>query len=89
MFVRKLPLLARKQMLERPLAKVNDGIAFNGYIEGEVHVMFERACKLGHEGIVTKRKDLPYESGRSRRWLKIKAPTSRACSGYETRLFKD
>jgi bifunctional non-homologous end joining protein LigD len=30
------------------------------------------ACKLGLEGIVSKRKDLPYRSGRGGHWLKIK-----------------
>jgi hypothetical protein len=32
--------------------------------------VFEHACKLACEGIVAKRKDLPYQSGRSKRWLK-------------------
>ena len=33
------------------------------------------ACRLRHEGIVAKRVDLPYESGRTKRWLKIKNPS--------------
>ena len=32
--------------------------------------MFEHACKLGHEGIVSKRKDSRYVSGRSPGWIK-------------------
>lgn len=75
---RKLPLLDRKTQLQRLLAKAKDGIEFNGHIEGDGHMIFEHACKLGHEGIVAKRVDLPYESGRSRRWLKIKNPSSSA-----------
>ena len=65
--VRKLKLLDRKTRLARLLSKVKDGIEFNQHIEGEGHLIFEHACKLGCEGIVPKRKDLPYESGRSRR----------------------
>jgi ATP-dependent DNA ligase len=61
------------------LAKVKDGIEFNDHIEGVAgHVVFDHACKLGHDGIVAKRKDLPSESGRSRRWIKIKNPDSLA-----------
>ena len=41
------------------------------HIEGNGADIFKAACKLGHEGIVAKRKDLPYESGRSKRWLRI------------------
>ena len=40
--------------------------------------MFEHVCKLGVEGIVSKRRDLPYRSGRSKCWLKIKNPTAPA-----------
>jgi bifunctional non-homologous end joining protein LigD len=71
--VRKQPLLERKELLADFLAEVKDGIEFNDYIEDFArHVVFDHACKLGHEGIVAKRKDLPYESGRSRRWIKVK-----------------
>jgi ATP-dependent DNA ligase len=36
------------------------------------------ACKLGLEGIVSKRKDSTYRSGRSRDWLKMKNVTHAA-----------
>jgi ATP-dependent DNA ligase len=35
-------------------------------------IVFRHACKLGLEGIVSKRKDSPYRSGRSPDWLKMK-----------------
>jgi ATP-dependent DNA ligase len=77
--VRKQPLVERKELLADFLSKVKDGIDFNDHIEGVAgHVVFDHACKLGHEGIVVKRKDLPYESGRSKRWSKIKNPDSAA-----------
>lgn len=76
--VRKLPLLDRKTRLQKILTKAKGGIEFNDHIEGDGHSIFEHACKLGHEGIIAKRKDLPYESGRSKRWLKVKNPDSPA-----------
>jgi bifunctional non-homologous end joining protein LigD len=33
--------------------------------------MFRHACKLGLKGIVSKRRDAPYRSGRSKTWLKV------------------
>jgi bifunctional non-homologous end joining protein LigD len=36
------------------------------------------ACKLGLEGIVSKRLGSPYRSGRSRHWVKSKNPTAPA-----------
>jgi ATP-dependent DNA ligase len=41
-------------------------------------VVFRHACKLGFEGIVSKRLGSPYRSGRSRDWLKMKNPNAPA-----------
>ncbi|MET3995816.1 bifunctional non-homologous end joining protein LigD [Bradyrhizobium sp. S3.9.2] len=70
--VRRQPLFERKFLLADLLHKLKDGIEFNDHLEETGALVFQHACMLGHEGIVAKRKDLPYESGRSRRWLKIK-----------------
>ena len=40
--------------------------------------VFSHACKLGLEGIVSKRKDSAYRSGRSPDWLKMKNPDAPA-----------
>ena len=40
--------------------------------------VFSHACKLGLEGIVSKRKDSPYRSGRAQDWLKMKSTDSQA-----------
>jgi ATP-dependent DNA ligase len=85
--VRRHALLDRKTRLARLLARAKLGIEFNVHMEGEGAVIFEHACKLGFEGIVAKRKDLPYESGRSRRWLKIKNPNSPAAKRVEDGTF--
>jgi bifunctional non-homologous end joining protein LigD len=36
--------------------------------------VFEHACKLGFEGIVSKHRRHPYRSGPSRSWIKVKNP---------------
>jgi ATP-dependent DNA ligase len=36
------------------------------------------ACKLGLEGIVSKRRDFPYRSGRTKSWIKVNNPNSPA-----------
>jgi bifunctional non-homologous end joining protein LigD len=41
-------------------------------------LVFRHACKLGFEGIVSKRLSAPYRSGPSRDWLKVKTPESPA-----------
>jgi ATP-dependent DNA ligase len=39
--------------------------------------IFRRACGMGLEGIVAKRRDRPYRSGRSPDWIKVKNPEHR------------
>jgi bifunctional non-homologous end joining protein LigD len=70
--LRRDPLEVCKATLARVLAKAEPGIRFNEHIEGDAPTVFAHACKLGLEGIVSKRKDSPYRSGRSPDWLKIK-----------------
>ncbi|MET4016700.1 ATP-dependent DNA ligase [Bradyrhizobium sp. S3.2.12] len=40
--------------------------------------MFDHVCRMGLEGIVSKRVDAPYRSGLSRTWVKTKNPESAA-----------
>jgi hypothetical protein len=47
-------------------------VPINEHMEGDGATVFRHACKLGLEGIVSKRKDSPYRSGRSPGWLKMK-----------------
>jgi len=60
------------------LAKAGLGLRFNEHIEGEGPTIFAHARKMGLEGIVSKRKDSLYQSGRSRDWLKMKNPAAPA-----------
>jgi ATP-dependent DNA ligase len=52
------------------------------YVEHQGHGdrMFETVCKLGLEGIVSKKLDAPYKSGPSKAWLKIKNPKAPAAT---------
>ena len=42
--------------------------------------MYEAVCKLGLEGIVSKKLDAPHKSGPSKTWLKIKNPKAPAAT---------
>ncbi len=72
------PLEKRKSRLGRLLAKERPGIAYSDHLDGEAVLMFEHACRLGLEGIVSKRRDSRYRSGRSKDWVKVKNPDSPA-----------
>jgi bifunctional non-homologous end joining protein LigD len=77
--LRALPLLERKALLHEALAAAGAGegrVRYNDHVQGDGPHFFARACELGVEGVISKRKDAPYTSGRSRAWLKIKC-TSR------------
>ena len=74
--LRRDPLEVRKATLASIVAKAGAGIRFNEHMEGDGPTVFVHACKLGLEGIVSKRKDSPYRSGRSPDWLKMKNPAA-------------
>src|SRR5262249_49081026 len=79
--LRREPLEQRKAQLHRLLAHAEPGLLLNDWIDGDEcdgRIVFERACSLHLEGIVSKRKDSPYASGRSPYWLKMKNPASEA-----------
>ena len=65
------------------LAKAGFGLRFNEHIEGDGPTVFAHACKMGLEGIVSKRKDSTYRSGRSPDWLKMKKPAAPAVKRKE------
>jgi bifunctional non-homologous end joining protein LigD len=44
----------------------------NEYFEGDGAIIYQHACVLGCEGIVSKRLGTPYQAGRSAHWLKTK-----------------
>jgi ATP-dependent DNA ligase len=52
--------------------KPSSGIALNEHFVGDGDIVYQEACKLGCEGIVSKRLGSPYRSGRLKHWLKVK-----------------
>ncbi|MBV8419380.1 MAG: DNA ligase, partial [Hyphomicrobiales bacterium] len=74
--LRRDPLEVRKATLASIVAKARPGIRFNEHIEGDGETVFRHACKLGLEGIVSKRLGSHYVSGRSRHWIKSKNPAA-------------
>ena len=72
--LRPLPLAERKQRLKTLLekARAGDSIRFVEHFESSADAILQSACKLHLEGIVSKRLDAPYLSGRSGDWTKAK-----------------
>jgi bifunctional non-homologous end joining protein LigD len=65
----------RKATLASLVARVAPGLRFNEHIdEKDSPLVFAQACKLGLEGIVSKRRQSSYHSGRSLDWIKSKNP---------------
>lgn len=60
------------------LSHPHEGIAFNEHHTGDSATIFEHACALGCEGIVSKRVGSSYRSGRADCWVKIKNPAAPA-----------
>jgi ATP dependent DNA ligase domain len=79
--LRPLPLSQRKPRLARLLARARAGIALNEHTDEDGAGAFRHACKLGLEGIVSKRLTALYRSGPSRDWIKVKNPDSLASGG--------
>ncbi|MEX1253932.1 MAG: DNA ligase D [Dehalococcoidia bacterium] len=74
--LRRSPLDARKSLLNRVLTPAGRILLLDHFDE-EGQVAFDAATALGLEGVVAKRRDSAYESGkRSRNWLKVKGTTS-------------
>jgi bifunctional non-homologous end joining protein LigD len=63
----------RKAALKSLVAGVSGGkIRYSDHVVGQGEKVFENACGMGMEGIVSKRRDTPYTPGRTRGWLKVK-----------------
>jgi bifunctional non-homologous end joining protein LigD len=70
--LRGLPLLDRKELLRRLLPPVGP-LRYSDHIAEQGEAMFERVAALGLEGVVAKKADSRYRSGRSADWVKIRA----------------
>ncbi len=85
--LRREPLAVRKATLASLLARAASGLYFNEHLDEEDGpLVFAYACKLGLEGIVSKRRDSRYVSGRSPHWIKSKNP---ACAAVKREAEED
>jgi len=66
---RSLNVSARLKTL---LRRQDDGLQFVEHLEGEGAEILKVACRLGLEGVVSKRADSAYKAGPSKMWLKTK-----------------
>jgi len=74
------PWATRRAALERVLRNAGEGIRLSEHLDGDGPAMFHHACAMGLEGIVSKRRDRPYRSGRSPDWIKVKNPNAPAAT---------
>jgi bifunctional non-homologous end joining protein LigD len=70
--LRAAPLVDRKRVLAGLLESAGPPIVYSEHMEVDGSVMFEHACKLHLEGVVSKLRDAPYRSGRNEAWTKVK-----------------
>jgi bifunctional non-homologous end joining protein LigD len=70
----KVVLKGRKGLLQQLLAILPPGspIRLSEHLDMDGPTMLEHACRFGLEGIISKRADVPYRSGRGDHWLKSK-----------------
>jgi bifunctional non-homologous end joining protein LigD len=76
--IRREPIESRRDQVARLVAGQNH-LLFSQAIDGDGPEIFEHACRLGAEGIISKRRGSSYRSGRVDTWKKIKF------SGFERR----
>ena len=72
--LRAATLKARKSLL-RKLIDEGSAIRFSDHVEGNGAAFFAEACKVGLEGIVSKRAESTYQATRGRDWQKLKCGT--------------
>ncbi|HEU4503383.1 MAG TPA: DNA ligase D [Nitrospira sp.] len=71
--LRSTPLIERKRLLASVLNQSRDAhLRYSDHIVGDNDASFEEACRQGLEGLIVKRMDAGYRSGRGRSWLKVK-----------------
>jgi bifunctional non-homologous end joining protein LigD len=87
--LRPLPLQQRRRQLERHLASLpGDGVLRYSESFGDPVRLLAAAHQLGLEGIVSKRIDAPYRSGRRPDWLKVKTESWRIANRERWRIFE-
>jgi bifunctional non-homologous end joining protein LigD len=70
--LRAAPLVDRKRVLAGILEGAPPPIFYSEHFETDAAALFAQAQQLGLEGIISKRRDAPYRSGRQDNWIKTK-----------------
>ena len=71
--LRDLPLVERRALLQQlMLQNTLPNLRFSEAFDAPSKDLVQSACKLGFEGLIGKRADSPYQSRRSRDWIKLK-----------------
>jgi bifunctional non-homologous end joining protein LigD len=70
----------RRATLRSLIKRAGPGIRLSDHLDGDGVAAFHHACRMGLEGIVAKRRDKPYRSGRSPDWIKVKNPDAPAAT---------
>jgi bifunctional non-homologous end joining protein LigD len=70
---KKVPLWSRRARVATILEAAGEHLIFSQDFDAPPAQVFKAAAGLGLEGLVLKRRDSPYESGRTESWLKAKA----------------
>jgi bifunctional non-homologous end joining protein LigD len=78
-----LTLETRKDRLAQLLRGSTSGVVYAEHLDCEGSIIFETACRMGLEGIVSKRRDRPYTSGPCKHWVKVKNPLSPAALRFQ------
>ena len=74
--LRRTALLNRKQALRSILKAAPPTLVYVDFLQADGERVFAQACRMGLEGIVAKRVDTPYRSGRQDSWIKVKCVKS-------------
>jgi bifunctional non-homologous end joining protein LigD len=85
--MRNRPFLDRKAALARLLRNTETGILLNEHLAEAGPIVFAHACRLGAEGIVSKKVDSTYRSGRCPVWIKVRNPASIAVQRERSELW--
>jgi bifunctional non-homologous end joining protein LigD len=76
--LRREPIENRKTLLAKLLKGQQSSLLLNEHYEEDGAIVFREACKLGCEGIVSKRLGSPYRLGRSPHCVRVKNPKAPA-----------
>jgi len=69
---RPVPLVERKTVLQKLLDGAPPVLRYSEHFDEDGELVFNHACRLSLEGIISKIADAPYRSGRAKDWIKSK-----------------